>query len=149
MWPLRSHPDQGRTLQDTHRFPEVLAILGNSRDQTTVTDFATGSHWGLTIVNTLEQASRLATEKMTSIILLDRDLAGNGWRSTVHRLSRNQFKPCIILASSVVDPYLFDELVSQGGFDIVAKPIRADELRRIGHLAFAFWKNRRANNSNT
>ncbi|MFL6415115.1 MAG: hypothetical protein ACJ74Y_05530 [Bryobacteraceae bacterium] len=126
-----------------------MAILENSRDQRTVADFATSNHWGLTVANTLEQAFLLATERMTSVILLDRDLAGNGWRSVVHSLAQNQVKPCIILASPVMDPYLFDEFVSHGGFDLVAKPIQADELRRIGHLAFTFWKNRQTKISGT
>ena len=144
MWPLRSHSEEGTIFRDAHRSPDVLAILESSRDQTTVAEFATNSHWDLTVVPTLDQGFLLAAEKIVAIILLDRELAGSEWRSTVHRFAQHQPKPCIILASSVMDPYLFDEFVRQGGYDVVAKPLQADELRRIGHLAFTFWKNRRA-----
>lgn len=147
MWPLRSHPEEGTIFRDAYRSPDVLAILESSRDQTTVAEFATSRHWDLRVVNTVEQGFLLAAEKITAVILLDRDLAGHEWRSTVHRFAQNQPKPCIILASSVMDPYLFDEFVRQGGFDVVAKPIQADELRRIGHLAFTFWKSRQASQS--
>jgi DNA-binding response OmpR family regulator len=147
MWPLTFHANREVTSRDSDHSPEVLAILGNSRDQITVTEFAQSRHWHLTLVSTPDQGLSSAAEKVTPVILLDRDLAGHEWRSTMRRLAQNHSKPCIILVSPVVDPYLFDEVVRQGGFDVVTKPIEPDELRRIGHLALTFWKRCRASNS--
>jgi DNA-binding NtrC family response regulator len=48
----------------------------------------------------------------------------------------------VILASSVSDHYLFEELIHQGGYDVIAKPLKLEELRRITRLALTFWKNR-------
>jgi DNA-binding response OmpR family regulator len=142
MWPLRSHDRSATVSQDSDRLPEMLAIVGSSRDQTTVADLASSNGWGLTMVSTLAQGLSYADSKTVSVIILDRDLTDNEWRSTVRNFAQNQPRPCIILLSSVMDPYLFDEVVKQGGFDVVAKPIQTDEIRRVGRLAVTFWKNR-------
>ena len=147
MWPLTFHANREATSRDSDHSPEVLAILGNPRDQTTVTEFAQSRHWHLTLVSTPDQGFSAAAGKITPVILLDRDLAGPEWRSTMRRLAQNRPKPCIILVSPAIDPYLFDEVVRQGGFDMVTKPIQPDELRRIGQLALTFWKRRQAGHS--
>ena len=137
MWPKRSQPHEART---PARAPGILAIMGSSEDQATVANFAKSNGWAVAIVDTLDQTSKIAGKPEIAVIILDRDIVENDWQSTVRALAHRRPAPCVILASSVMDDYLFDEIVKQGGFDIVAKPIRADELRRIGNLAFTFWK---------
>ncbi len=125
----------------------MLAIMESAQDQAAVADFARSNGWDLTVVDTIPEASRISAKPNTALIILDRDLTENDWRSVVHSLAQRSPAPCIILASSVLDEYLFEEIVKQGGFDIVAKPIRPDELRRIGGLALSFWKSRSADRS--
>lgn len=148
MWPLRSQHHANRHARASAGPPEMLAIMQSSQDQAVLANFATSSGWDLTMLDTLPEASALSAKPNLAVIILDRDLAENDWRSAVHNLAQHRPAPCIILASSVLDDYLFDEIVKQGGFDIVAKPIRPDELRRIGGLALTFWKNRLASSSN-
>ena len=140
MWPRRSHAHEGTALPNSEEAPEMLAIMGSPRDQTTVADFARSEGWGLTLVSTLAQGISYAGRRAVPVIILDRDLDDDDWRCTVHLFAQTQPKPCIILVSSVMDSYLFDEVVKQGGFDVVAKPIQTDEIRRVGRLAFTFWK---------
>lgn len=142
MWPLRSQRHATRHVKISDGPPEMLAIMKSSQDQAALENFATSNGWDLTMLDTLPEASALSAKPNTGVIILDRDLTENDWRPAVHSLAQHRPAPCIILASSVLDEYLFDEIVKQGGFDIVAKPIRPDELRRIGGLALTFWKSR-------
>ncbi len=147
MWPLRSQRHAPRHVKTSDGPPEMLAIMKSSQDQAALANFARSNGWDLTMLNTLPEASALSAKPNTAVIILDRDLTENDWRPAVHSFAQHRPAPCIILASSVLDEYLFDEIVKQGGFDIVAKPIRPDELRRIGGLAVTFWKNRSASRS--
>ena len=134
MWPLRSQSE----------VPGMLAITSSSQDGAAMSEFAKSQGLALTVVSTIAEASDLAAKANIAVILLDRDLAGRDWRPSVRTLSQYRTAPCVILASSVIDEYLFEECVKQGGFDTLAKPLRPDELRRIGGLALNFWKSRTA-----
>ncbi|MBV9082584.1 MAG: hypothetical protein JOZ62_07915 [Acidobacteriaceae bacterium] len=149
MWHLRSRNGE-QPLGNGSRRLEFLAVLGTSRDQETVAEFASESKWDFTIVSTLEAAHARLHAALPAVVLLDRELLGEDWRPQVCLFARPGAEPgiaglpasCVILASPVMDDYLFDELIKQGGFDLIAKPVRADELRRIGSLAVAYWKDR-------
>ncbi len=134
MWPMRSQSD----------VPGMLAITGSSHDGAAMTEFARSQSLAFTVVSTIAEASAIAAKANIAVIFLDRDLAERDWRPSVRTLSQHRTAPCVILASSVIDEYLFEECVKQGGFDTLAKPVQPDELRRIGGLALNFWKSRSA-----
>jgi hypothetical protein len=39
----------------------------------------------------------------------------------------------------VVDTYLWNEVVSKGGFDVLSKPLREDDVVRAVRLAWSYW----------
>lgn len=141
MWPLKSHRHDGKSLQ-SHSSPEILAIVRSSEDKAAVANFAKSNGGDAIIVETLEDAAAISVKPYVAVIILDRDLVEEDWRSAVRSLKHHRPAPSVILASPVLDDYLFEEIVKQGGFDIMAKPIQPDELRRVAGLALAFWKSR-------
>jgi DNA-binding NtrC family response regulator len=143
MWPLKSH----RERQPAPAAPHLLAILSDGSGREAVTRFAEDRGWQLSVAGTIEEGHTLfRPHAEIAIVLVDRDLAADDWRSTVRGLAERSPRPSVILASSVIDPYLFDEVVKQGGFDVLSKPIQADELRRTALLAFKFRERRRRAN---
>ena len=131
MWPLKAHP---------HNAAKILGFAAAGADRDIIAAVAQSSAVPLALSSTLKQD--LVTD--AAVVILDRDLVEIDWRAAVRTLVTSKRHPCVILLSSVVDDYLFEELVKQGGFDVVAKPIRADELKRVLKLALSFWRNRRA-----
>jgi FixJ family two-component response regulator len=69
------------------------------------------------------------------VVLVDRHFQGSDWRFTVSSLLNLKANCCPILLSDVYDPYLWNELVRHGGFDVLARPFERSELIRT--LAFA------------
>ena len=136
MWPLGSH----HSSKPTAHAGEVLAIVGSLQDRETLSDYALTIGWELKLLETVDQALSRAGSQAVALVIIDRDLAEHDWRTSVQRLAKARSNPCVLLASSVVDPYLFQELVKQGGFDVVPKPIQKNELARLGRLALAYWK---------
>jgi len=78
------------------------------------------------------------------VILYDRDWPDAEWRTTVQALASSPHRSCVILASRVVDDYLWQELIRCGGHDLLAKPFRADDVARSLKLALSYWKSARA-----
>lgn len=137
MWPLASHSGSKHTGVPC----EVLAVVSSPQDRAAVSDCAQAIGWKLKLLETVDQALSVATSEPVALIIVDRDLSENDWRTSVQNLANTVSTPCVLLASSVVDPYLFQELVKRGGFDVVPKPIQSKELVRLGRLAFRYWRN--------
>ena len=95
--------------------------------------------WHLLFADTCEEA-RAALDKLKApVILCDRDLPGKGWRETVEDLASSPHRACIILVSGVLDAYLWDEVVRTGGYDVLYKPLREDDVVRSVRLAWSYW----------
>jgi FixJ family two-component response regulator len=90
-------------------------------------------------VETCEEARTALDKVKARVILCDRDLPGNGWRATVEDLASSPHRACVILVSAVVDTYLWNEVVRTGGFDVLSKPLREDEVVRAVRLAWSYW----------
>ena len=78
------------------------------------------------------------------LILYDRDWPDAEWRTTVQTFAASPHRSCVILASRVADDYLWQELIRCGGYDLVAKPFRADDVARALKLALSYWRSSRA-----
>jgi hypothetical protein len=62
------------------------------------------------------------------------------WRDAVRILASAVPHPCVILTSTVVDDYLWREIVARGGYDVLAKPLREEAAARSIKLALSYWK---------
>jgi len=97
-------------------------------------------HFAESHVDAWEAMNRLNSP----VILYDRDWPNADWRTTVQALASSPHRGCVILASRVADDYLWQELIRCGGYDLVAKPFRADDVARALKLALSYWKSARA-----
>jgi DNA-binding NtrC family response regulator len=122
--------------------PVVLAVLSNPRERQLLVELSHDNRWNLTVVATLEQARAKTANQRLAVVLLDRDLAESDWRGMVRSFTCLHPTPCVILASFVSDHYLFEEVIHHGGYDVVSKPLKLEEVSRITRLAVTFWRNR-------
>jgi FixJ family two-component response regulator len=54
----------------------------------------------------------------------------------MRRLIKTRRGACVVLLSSVADQYLWDEVVHQGGFDLLTRPFRKEQV--LSTLMFAY-----------
>jgi FixJ family two-component response regulator len=117
----------------------VIGLVTSDEDRRLLTGICSRNRWNLLFVDTCEEA-RIALHKLKSpVVLCDRDLPGDGWRGMVEDLASSPHRACIILVSGVVDPYLWNEVVRKGGFDVLSKPLREDDVVRAVRLAWSYW----------
>src|SRR5271156_3325342 len=117
----------------------LLALLAEDQDRSVVSGVCSGNHWDVSFATTVEEAGRTSGEVKPQVVLFDRDLAGSGWREAVSTFAALWPRACIMLISRVKDDYLWNEVVSNGGYDILPKPLRADEVCRVVKLAWCYW----------
>jgi CheY-like chemotaxis protein len=117
----------------------VIGLVTNAGDRRLLAGICSRNHWDLQFADTREEARRALDNLQAPVILCDRDLPGNGWRETVEDLASSPHRPCIILVSGVVDTYLCDEVVRMGGYDVLSKPLREDDVIRAVRLAWSYW----------
>jgi len=118
----------------------IIGLVASDEDRRLLAGICNRNGWHLLYADTCEEA-RAALDKLKApVILCDRDLPGKGWRETVEGLASSPHRACVILVSGVLDAYLWDEVVRTGGYDVLYKPLREDDVVRSVRLAWSYWK---------
>jgi DNA-binding NtrC family response regulator len=91
--------------------------------------------WSVVRALSWGEVSSFCGRVASPVVLVDRHFQGSDWRFTFASLLNTTANCCLILVSDVSDPYLWNELVQHGGFDVLARPFDQAEVRRT--LAFA------------
>lgn len=117
----------------------LLAITRGAEEKAALERIAADLRWKLSIAESAEDAIHLLGDAPLPLVICDRDLPGEDWRTTVAQIANRRDVLCVVLASSVVDDYLWDEVIKQRGYDVVSKPFEADQLRRAATFAWS-WK---------
>ncbi len=117
----------------------IIGLVTSDEDRRLLAGICNRNGWYLLYADTCEEARAALDRLEAPVILCDRDLPGKGWRETVEGLASSPHRACIILVSGVLDAYLWDEVVRTGGYDVLYKPLREDELVRAVRLAWSYW----------
>jgi DNA-binding NtrC family response regulator len=131
----------------THRGPaeapprtHVVALVAGQHDRGVLANLPEQATFQLHFAESREEACAAANRLAAPVILFDRDWPGGEWRSTVQSLAAASPHACVILISGVADDYLWQELIRSGGYDVVTKPLRAENVARVMKLALSYWK---------
>ena len=100
---------------------------------------STGDGWYVHFAESCEQASAFAERLSAPVILFDRDWPGTDWKAAVTNLAALPHQACVILVFGVADANLWQEVVRRDGYDVLAKPLRAENVLRAVKLALSYW----------
>lgn len=117
----------------------IVVLIVDDQDRRVVSNTSRHQTWEAYFAESCEHVSSMASRMAAPIILLDRDWLGTEWRAAVQSFAALPHHPCIVLVSGVRDAYLWQELVRRGGYDILPKPIQADDVSRVVKLATSYW----------
>jgi CheY-like chemotaxis protein len=76
------------------------------------------------------------------IVLCDDDAYPDAWREILRACQLLPAPPCVIVTSRLAGDGLWMELLSEGAFDLLAKPFDPSDVMRIIHSAWVHWQNR-------
>lgn len=119
-WPLRS---EGKFA--------VLVISTISEDYTFLFQVLSGMKLTVHFARTLEDASVQMSTRPVVAVLSEDTLPDGDWRSVLAGLARSSPAPKLIVTSGLADDALWAEVLSLGGYDVLAKPFDTEEVRRV------------------
>ena len=122
----------------------VVGLLAGDANRHDLTGICGRNQWRLLFADNPCAAKKAVNELRAPVMLCDRDLVGDEWRTTLTDLAASPHRACVILVSAVVDSYLWYEVVRFGGFDVLSKPLREDEVVRTLRLAWSYWETGRS-----
>ena len=121
-----------RIEDDHHSLTSILKRTGKSA-------FPTAT-WTLQSSLGLESALAMLREKQFPIIVSERDLSPGTWKQILAAIEALPNPPLLIVTSRLADEGLWGEVLNLGGWDVLAKPFDAEEVRRVLHTAWLHWQ---------
>ncbi|HLG96168.1 MAG TPA: response regulator [Bryobacteraceae bacterium] len=121
----------------------ILAVLGAVSDRQLLNEVSRRAEWRVSFASTVAEARESFKRVKPQVIVLDRDMDGTDWRSAVSLLSAASGGACVLLISRVIDDYLWNEVVTNGGYDILRKPLSENDVVRNVKLAWSYWSGTR------
>lgn len=117
----------------------VVALVASDQDRSVLAGISGQDLLEVHFAESCEEAYTVANRLAAPVILLDRDLPGTEWKAAVKSLADSPHGACVILMSGVVDDYLRQELTRRGGYDVLPKPLRSDQVTPLVKLALSYW----------
>jgi DNA-binding NtrC family response regulator len=133
---LRFRPGPAQRAVDGIR---IVALAAGEQDRELLSRLAVEQRWVLHFAATCGEAWDTLNESRAPIVLCDRELLDTDWRSVIRKMVSAPHLVCAILISNVTDHYLWNEVISRGGHDLLAKPLREEDVLRAIRLAWSYW----------
>jgi len=139
--PLSKCHAQTSSLANGSAFPtiSVIALGVNDPDRNLLIKASVQHNWKMQFSVTCGEAWFLLEQTKAPIILCDRDIEDAEWRDVMRMMASSTHGACAILLSRVVDDYLWNEVIANGGYDVVSKPLREEDVVRSVRLAWSYW----------
>jgi len=132
-------PEQVPKTSPSRESVKLVAVTQNPDESAALRQIAANYGWTISIVESSDAAVAVLNEQPTPLVICDRDLPGEAWRDVLAKIAAQPQAVCVLLASSVVDDYLWRQVIRHHGYDVVAKPFQPEELRRAVTFAWS-WR---------
>jgi DNA-binding NtrC family response regulator len=112
-------------------FKEDLAFLQRMFDD---------ANWKLLTAHTYQEGIAQLSRVLIPVVLCECQLADGDWKDLLSRLARMLEPARVIVVSHHADECLWSEVLSLGGFDLLATPFREVEVGYAIGTAWLDWK---------
>ena len=113
----------------------LMAVRRTREDRTALERIIGPCRWELQWTCTCKEAVDAFRRTSPPIVICDRDLPDGDWRHLWDILARDPSPPMFIVTSRLADDALWAEVLNVGGYDLLLKPFRAEEVIRMVHSA--------------
>jgi len=121
----------------------ILSVPGTDLDRQLLDEISRRNRWTISFASSSDEAREWLKRTKPQIILIDRDIDGADWRYAVSSLAAASGGACVLLISRVTDEYLWNEVVTNGGYDVLRKPLNENDVLRNVRLAWSYWTSTR------
>ncbi|HLJ14958.1 MAG TPA: response regulator [Bryobacteraceae bacterium] len=119
----------------------LLSVLANEQDYVALESIVTAFRWTVRRASGCREARNILRRTNVSVVLCDQNLPDGSWKQMLREIAGLKNAPILIVASTLADEALWAEVLNLGGYDLLSKPFRADEVLRTitsaPHLSLA------------
>ena len=95
--------------------------------------------WKVRRACTRQQGLALIRRHEIAVVICERDLLDGNWRDVLNEVAPLRYPPLLIVASGLSDDFLWVEVLSMGGHDLLAKPFDPIEVVWTVSMAWYQW----------
>src|SRR5579864_8227564 len=117
---------------------KLVAITQDSREREALREISSVCGWGVFLADSSSSAVSLLEAKRIPLVVCDRDLPCEDWRTILTRIAFLPHPVCLLLASSVLDERLWMEVLAHHGYDVIPKPLRLEQVARAVNFAWSW-----------
>jgi DNA-binding NtrC family response regulator len=117
----------------------IVGLIRSDQDRQLLSGICGRSGWEVVFADNCCDTKAAVDRVKAPVVLCDRDSVETQWREAIETLASRPHLPCVILLSEAVDTYLWSEVVRGGGYDVLPKPLREDDVIRAVRLARSYW----------
>ena len=114
----------------------ILAAIACSKTQSELARIMRPTGVSILSAYSLGEADRLLASTPASVVLVDKDLPGGGWKEMVAVLEELEPRPVLVVTGLLADYRLWAEVLNRGGFDVLPRPMQSVETRRTLMCAY-------------
>jgi len=106
--------------------PLVAVISAAAEDRAALAGILDGGEWDVLCLAALKDAAGMAGH--ASVVICDAELPDGGWRQLLAGLEGRSNPASLIVSATGAGNQLWAEVLSEGGYDVLAKPFRSTEV---------------------
>jgi DNA-binding NtrC family response regulator len=118
---------------------KVLSISTAPEDHDSLRRMLNDPGWSITRAFSCQQAIACLCRDRMGVIVCDGHLSDGSWRDILSYVAEMTEPAAVIVASGAAGGDLRAEVRALGGFEVLSKPFRAEEVSRV---VVAAWQNR-------
>jgi DNA-binding NtrC family response regulator len=120
--------------------PISLAVSPFKEDISFLQRMFADANWKLLTATSYQEGIAQLSRTLIPVVLCECQLADGDWKDVLSRLAPVPDPPRVIVVSHHADQRLWSEVVSLGGFDLLATPFREVEVGYAIGTAWLDWK---------
>ncbi len=113
----------------------VMLVLADPQERRALEAIIAPCRWTVYRATSCEEAIRFARHTRPRVLVCDAELPDGGWRRIWKALSIGPRPPLLIVASRNADERLWAHVLNVGGYDVLLKPFRTEEVVWAIHCA--------------
>ena len=125
---------------DSSRRVTVLSVTSRREDHNQLRELFHHTNWTLIESATCVAAGESISRNEAHVVLCETDLPDGDWKDVLELVRKADPVPQLIVTSRFADDRLWAEVLNLGGYDLLEKPFRREELVRVISLAWLQWK---------
>lgn len=121
----------------------ILAVSAADDEIAFLEHFAARSCWEVERVGTCAEAASYLEGKDIAVVLCSAQLPDGSWKAVIAEAGAHSCRPRVIVMTAAADDSLWSEVLDSGGYDVLAKPLNAQEVVQVVSLAWRQWHDTR------